>query len=894
MARGFAPLQVFNRGRISRLGLARTDLDRVRLSADVMINWVPRTLGSMMLRPGLQYIGAVNSSGRIIPFIRSATDTALIEASSGSLRFWVSDSVIQRNGSTSAVSGGTFTSTSLSGWTDADESGSTSEWVSGNYMGLTGTRYARAIRRQTITANATDHGLNIVVERGYPVLKVGSSAGGDDYISETTLKPGTYSFLVTSTGNFVVELSANTEYATLVDTVSIESSGDMTLPTPWLGSDLGKLRWKQSADVVFCALEGYQQRRIERYAAQSWASVLYAPDDGPFRTINITSKRLNPSALSGNITLACDQPVFNSSHVGALYRVTSLGQKVTGTFTAGDQWSDSIRVSGVTESRVFDVTISSVSTEITVRVQRSVGEEGSWTDVTGLSWTSSTTATYDDGFDNQIIYYRIGSGATDFVSTSTAASASAELSYASGGKTGIAKLVSVPSATESSAIVLSNFGSTSPSELWSEGEWSGYRGYPSAITLHEGRTVWAGKNKIWASVSDAYDSFDDGEIGDSGPIGRSIGEGPTDRIEWMLSQTRLVIGTQGQELQAKTSSLEEPLTPTNFSLRDISTQGSANVQAIKIDQRIMFVQAGGTRVMEISSDEVRLDLQTLDRTVLVPEIGEPSIIRLAVQRQPDTRVHCVRSDGAVGMMVSDPAENVLCWLDIESSGKVNGAIEEVAVLPGTVEDSVYYVVRREINGSTKRYLEKWALESEARGGSTNKIADSFIVQNSTSTTTVSGLDHLVGSSVVAWGSTTDLGTYTVSTTGTITLSQASTFACVGLPYSGLYKSAKLAYASRSGTALTQRKQVNHVGIIAADMQAQGLQFGPSTSVLDPLPRVERGVTVSTDSVWSEYDSDPVIFPKKWDTDSRLVLFAQAPRPVTVLGAILDMETKDKT
>ena len=893
MARGNFPLQTFNRGRISRLALGRTDLDRTRLSAEQQTNWMPRTIGSMMLRPGLGYIGATlsNAKARPIPFIFSTTDTALVEVSSGTMRVWVDDAVVTRVNSTAAVTNGTFDA-DLTGWTDADETGSTSAFVTGGYMGLTGTRFARAIRRQTVTSSSGDHGLAVSVERGRPVLKVGSSAAGDDYFAERELRPGNYSLKITSTGNFSIELAANTEYTSLVDSVTVESSGDMTLTAPWASTDLANLRWKQSADVIFVAAKDYQQRRIERYDTESWALVVYDPENGPFRAINTTNKRLNPSALSGNITLACDQPLFDANHVGALFEVTSVGQNVEATITGGDQFSDAIRVSGVAATRIFDVLVTAISSDITVRVQRSIGEEGNWGNVTGLSWSSTVATTHDDGLDNQIAFYRIGSGSTDYNSTASG-TASVELNYASGGITGIARIVSVPTSTESSAIVLTAFGSTGQSELWSEGDWSNFRGWPTAGTLHEGRMTWAGKSKLWASVSDAFENFDADTVGDSGPINKTIGEGPIDTIEWLLSLTRLMIGAQGQEFQAKTSSLEEPLTPTNFSLRDIATQGSAGVQAVKVDQRAYFVQQGGTRVFEIGVNQASLEFDAQDRTILVPEIGEPSIVRAAVQRQPDTRLHCVRSDGTVGVFVRDPAENVLCWIDVESSGGVGGAVEDVAILPGTVEDKVYYLVRREIDGSTKRYLEKWAQESESRGGSTNKLADSHIVQASTATTVVTGLDHLVGSSVIAWGATADLGSYTVSSTGTITLSQASTNTIVGLPYSALFKSAKLAYAADAGTALTQKKKIDHIGVVAADMHALGLQYGPSTDRLSPLPAIESSGVVSTDSVWSAYDAPSFEFDGKWDTDSRLVLYAQAPRPCTVLAAIITQQTKDK-
>ncbi|KKL68635.1 hypothetical protein LCGC14_2123010, partial [marine sediment metagenome] len=206
-------------------------------------------------------------------------------------------------------------------------------------------------------------------------------------------------------------------------------------------------------------------------------------------------------------------------------------------------------------------------------------------------------------------------------------------------------------------------------------------------------------------------------VGDSGAINRSIGTGPVDDIQWIESMGRLIVGTDDRELQAKTSSLEEPLTPTNFSLRDVSSQGSAPIQAVKLDKRLLFVQKAGVQVMETGYNGQTLDYETGNRSQLVPEIGEPGLSRLAVQRQPDTRVHCVRgaTDGTVGLLVSDPAENVAAWVDIESSGGVNGIIEEVVVLPSPGEDAVYYAVKREINGSTVRYLERWSQEWDGRG-----------------------------------------------------------------------------------------------------------------------------------------------------------------------------------
>jgi hypothetical protein len=54
MGRTNASLLAFNRGEVAKLALARVDLERMRLSAETQVNWMPTVLGPMMLRPGTQ------------------------------------------------------------------------------------------------------------------------------------------------------------------------------------------------------------------------------------------------------------------------------------------------------------------------------------------------------------------------------------------------------------------------------------------------------------------------------------------------------------------------------------------------------------------------------------------------------------------------------------------------------------------------------------------------------------------------------------------------------------------------------------------------------------------------------------------------------------------------
>jgi hypothetical protein len=429
--------------------------------------------------------------------------------------------------------------------------------------------------------------------------------------------------------------------------------------------------------------------------------------------------------------------------------------------------------------------------------------------------------------------------------------------------------------------VLADFGSTSAVLDWWEGAWSPRRGWPTAVSMHDGRLCWAGADTISLSVSDAFDSFSDAVEGDSGPIKRSIGSGPVDTINWLLSTSHLLVGTEGAEMVAKSSSLDEPLTPTQFSLKAATTLGSAPIPAVRIDAGGVYINRGLSRVYELALDGSTYNYASNDLTAIVPEIGLPGFVRIAVQRQPDTRVHCVRSDGKVAILVFDRIEKVTCWVLYET----DGVVEDVVVLPGTSEDVVYYCVNRTIDGGTKRYIERWALESEALNAARSIITDCTYIWTGTSSTTITGLDHLEGSTVAVWGNTKDLGTYTVAS-GQITLSEAVTTAYVGLPYTGRFKSAKLALGVATGEPLTQRQRLDHVGLVLANTHSQGLRYGQDFDNMYNLPMVEQGTLVADDTIHATYSEDSIPLDGKWSTDARLCLEAASPRACTVLAAVV--------
>ena len=876
-------LAVFNRGLVSRLALARADVARVALSAEVQTNWLPRLLGSMMLRPGLEKKGpgaTVGGDGSYIPFIFSRDETAIIEMSSFGMRIWDNgDTRVSRNAVSATISNGSFT-TNLTGWTDADDAAATSSWATGGYMQLLGATFSEARRRQSIAISETDqvHGFRITIARGPVKFRVGTTAGADDLLNQVILRTGTHSIAVDPAGNGTIwiEFSSPLTYPVLVDSISVEA-GVVTIPTPWAtAADNKTLRWAQSGDVIFLA-SNVKQRRIERRANNSWSLVEYEANDGPFLTENVENIRLTPSALSGSITLTASRSVFTPENVGSLYRLSSIGQRVEASIAAEDNFTNEIRVTGVGADRRFTLSISGTWSG-TVSLQRSIGAPGAWVNVN--TYTSNGTTTYADGLDNSVVYYRIGIETGNY----TSGTADMYLEFSSGSITGVCRVTGYTSATQVSAIVLDELGGTDATTTWSEGAWSDRRGWPSAVALAEGRLWWFGNGQAYGSVSDAFTSFDPDYEGDAGPINRAVSDVSGYDVAWALALDRLMVGTGLPIRVIRSSSLDEPITPTNYNAKTQSAKGAWETMPAASGKIGYFIGGDGVSLYEMRPDNAGIDYGTVKMNLLVPEIGAPGFIKVAVQEEPEVRVHCVLADGTAAILIRDEAENVACWVKFETDGD----IEDVAVIPSPGESRVFYRVKRTINGATVRYHEELAPMDECVGGQLSRCADSHV----TGTGVITGLDHLEGETVVVWADGVDQGSHVVTSGALPTLLTSFTTWCAGLPYEAQYQSAKLTGQTQLGLSLTQRSRINMIGLVLADTHAQGLQFGPSFDVMDDLPTVENGADVDPDFVWESYDEDMIEFPGDWDTDNRICLTASAPRPCTVLAAAINVDRHD--
>ena len=869
----------FNRGEVSPLSLARDDIERLSSSSSLMTNLMPIRLGAMKYRPGMEFLAATAGEAYFVEFVAATDDTALLEFTNNLMRVWVDDALIVRVTVTSTIVNGSFAS-NITSWTDNDDSGATSAHTadSSGAMSLIGTGTASASRFQTIgaTDTGTEHTIRIVVIEAAVLFELGTSGANSDDLFSGNLGPGTHSLVFTPGANITMTFSSSANLRALVGDVSFETTGTFTIPTSVPAASLPSIRYSQSADVVFIAWDNGQQFKVERRGIKSWSIADYETNDGPFGLINNTDTTLTAAALSGVTTLTSSKDYFVSTDVGMLFRLRSAGQEVTATVTAEDTGTGTIRVTGVDNSRQFQISVTSLNgTSSTITLQRST-DDSTFTDVE--SYTTDQAKPFKDGFDNAILFYRLFCKTGDYVAGTIALA----LTYDGGSKEGTARVTGFTSATVVDVNVLTPFGRTDATREWFRGSWNVTDKFPTAVGLTEGRLWWAGRTKIWGSVSDSFFSFDDSIEGDSQPIQKTIGFGPVDSVEWMLGLNRLLLGLASDVIPIRSNSFGVALTQSTSNIKSGFSQGAAPRQPIQINSRGYYVHRSLERIYELEYSDTQDGHEGPDLMVLNPEICSAGIKRIAFTTQPETRIYVVLNDGSARVYLMDKSENVKAWSRIETDGN----FEDVVVLPATGEDRVYFVVNR----TAGRYLEKFALFSESVGGVTSKTFDSFVTYTSPGTT-ITGLSHIEGKTVGVWADSQYRVSRTVSG-GQITVPTAWTNVVVGLRYLGDYTTSKIGQFT-DRTVLTYDKRIVQVGFILKDYWPKSIKVGRDSSNLDEFPDIEDGNSVVLTATQSEYDQRGFGFNGDMETDPRIHLQVDNPATILLMSYTVD-ESNDLT
>ncbi|HEX7828650.1 MAG TPA: hypothetical protein VF787_03305 [Thermoanaerobaculia bacterium] len=233
--------------------------------------------------------------------------------------------------------------------------------------------------------------------------------------------------------------------------------------------------------------------------------------------------------------------------------------------------------------------------------------------------------------------------------------------------------------------------------------------YPSVVGYYQQRLVLGGTNnapnQIWCSQTGNYHNFNTSSpLQDDDAVIFALTNAEITTIRHILDLGKLIVGTEGAEWLIE-GDANGVLTPSSINPRVGSYNGAAALAPVKIVNAILFVQALATRILELKAN-IYLGYYTFagrDLTEYATHMFDGyTLVDFDYAQVPNYITWAVRSDGTLLGFTFNEDEQLMAWHRHDT----DGAFENVCVIPEGNEHRAYVVVRRTINGQTKRYIER--------------------------------------------------------------------------------------------------------------------------------------------------------------------------------------------
>jgi hypothetical protein len=656
------------------------------------------------------------------------------------------------------------------------------------------------------------------------------------------------------------------------------------IPTPWTVSNVYGLKFTQSADVMWFVHPSYPVQKLSRFGDTSWTLVEQVPEYPALLDTNTTAITLTPSATTGSITLTASSNFFDANHVGAYFEIEHVRTNnvlsvlnATGAGPANPASSTTNVLSGRGDI-TFTTTGTWLSTDDIV-VWRTIDGGTNWEKFRQYNLNGRNVDTLWEEEESSAIY----------AVTATAATGGFRLVVNEFYTKGLVKITGYTNTTTVSATVVQKLGNTTATKRWTEGAWSTYRGFPTAVTIWENRTWYAGTlnkpNTIWSSKINDFENFELGSL-DTAAINLTIGSGLIDEIRWLLPQKTLVIGTVGSEWVLEAESDNKPVTPSSFALKRKTTYGSNNVQAVLVNSAGLFVMRQGRKVREFTYRFDVDDYVAPDLTILSEHITAGGITTAAYQQQPDNVYLAIRADGTMIPMTYERDQEVTGWYRWTVDGG-NGDFESVCVLPkDNDEDEVWVSCAITVGNARKRFIGKFDKREWGSNIATEWAGQDFYVTATSPAGNIS-VSHLEGKSVAILRDGMVDPDQTV-TSGVVTPSKAGTRFVVGLPYTStmapMYVEPQIQFIQPMG---------KHKGLFKAVLRFKDTINAKVGQTLDRLEQVIFRTTGDVmDAQVDLFSGEKKIsFDNSYEFLHTCYVVQDKPLPITVIAMIPTVEVK---
>jgi len=470
-------------------------------------------------------------------------------------------------------------------------------------------------------------------------------------------------------------------------------------------------------------------------------------------------------------------------------------------------------------------------------------------------------------------------------------------------KWGAAEITGYTSGTEVTATVhadfeIENSGSGNATKDWRLGAF--YTGnYPTKVTFFEERLFYANTtthpNTVWGSSTSDFDTYSptdrDATVNADNSLTFTLSTDQVNQITGMYGGRYLHLFTKDGTFNLSSGSATQGLTATTVQVVNETKDGAADKRVIPASKSTLYIGKNKKRLREFAYNIDYDSFTSPDMSVLSEHLGFGDFEEAYFQTYPNMVLWIRRGDGKLIGFTYYRAQEVLAWHQHTIAG-TDSKVKSLAVIPGVGDaaDTLYMIVERTINGATKQYVEFMEQEYREANGDTKDDAfflDSGLTYSGGSTSTITGLDHLEGQTVTVLNNGAVESTKTVSS-GSITLTNATTKCHVGLAYNAELESVNVEPKSQYGTTQGKRGRIDKA--IFRVFETVGLKAGPTSTNVDVVP---FRTTTSTMSATTPKTGDyTFLMPATYSTENKLYVKSDTPHPCTISAIMIQMSTYD--
>lgn len=409
--------------------------------------------------------------------------------------------------------------------------------------------------------------------------------------------------------------------------------------------------------------------------------------------------------------------------------------------------------------------------------------------------------------------------------------------------------------------------------------------YPRCVTFHEQRLVFASTalnpQAVYMSQSANYENF-----GSSSPQkasdaitfrqrGRKVNE-----IRSMISTKGLMLLTSAAEWII-TGGNDGVITPSSIVPQNQGYRGASKVAPLVVGNVILFPQRSGGVIRDFSYDFGSDSFTGADLTIMARHLFKKRSVKAwAYAQSPDSVVWCILDDGSLVSLTYMREHEVWAWTRHDT----DGVFEDVVVEENDDRDVPYFIVRRTINGQTKRYIERLA-DREIVTLDDCFFVDAGLKYDGAPISSISGFWHLEGESVVALADGNVVKNLTVAN-GSVALPAAASVVSVGLPYSSEIETLAMDVGAIRGLGTVQGRFKSIAALTLRVELSRGMFLGPDrTRMREWKQRSNEAygtpIALYTGDFEQTLDAD-------WNTNGSVVIQQRDPLPMNVLAIMPDV------